>query len=117
MGKLLDVEEAREVAGAGATEMSTGRMATAQAGVVYATIRGFVISGDDFVWMVRIRAIPRGLLHPRVTLPNVTINGRILYCFEKGRFYVQDDDAKEFEMTVMRKRAVTPADLAPPTKQ
>jgi hypothetical protein len=113
MGKLVEVAEVREVAGAGATGMQVGNMGMAQAGVAYATIRGFVVSGDDFVWMVQIRSIPRGF-HPRLNLPNVTINGRVLYRFENARFYLLDDDGKQFEMTVMRKRAVTPADLAPP---
>jgi hypothetical protein len=120
-GTLIDVAEVREVAGTssmargasvgpppGCTYCAARGSATGESGVVYATLQGFVIKGDDMKWMVQVRVLPRGMFHPRVSLPNVTIKGPVKYCYEKGRFYLLDEDKREFEMTVMRKEALPP---------
>jgi hypothetical protein len=106
-GTLIESADEKEVAGANA--MQYGQMASAR--VAYSTLRGYVIRGADMVWMVSLRIPPASTFrHPKQ--PNVTINGPVKYAFEKGKFYLQDEDGYEFELTVMKKRLMTPEDLA-----
>lgn len=65
------------------------------------TERGFVIQGGGYVYMVKCR-VGR---HP----PNVTIRGPIKYALEKGKFYIQDEDGREFSMVLMKKSLSSPA--------
>ncbi len=74
----------------------------------YATLQGFVIKGDTMGWMVSVRIPPGSIVrHPK--RPNVTVNAPVKYCYEKGKFFLLDEDGKEFEMVVMRKEAIPPA--------
>jgi hypothetical protein len=49
--------------------------------------------------------------------PDVTVNGPIRYAMEKGKFYLLDEDGKEWEMTVIEKVLLVPqAPTPPPSK-
>jgi hypothetical protein len=48
--------------------------------------------------------------------PNVTVNGPVKYAMDKGKFYLLDEDGKEWEMTVLEK-ALVPAPPRAPKKQ
>jgi len=47
--------------------------------------------------------------------PNVTVNGPVKYTMEKGKFYLLDEDGKEWQMTVLEK-ALLPAPSLDPQK-
>lgn len=123
-GTLIDQAEVREVAGT--TSMGRGTAvgpvpgcpycpahssAASQTTVVYGTLQGFVIKGDDMVWMVQLLRARRPSKQP-----SVTINGPLKYAYEKGRFYLLDELGREFEMRVMRKQAIPPPPATPPAK-
>ena|ERR1051325_3687255 len=46
--------------------------------------------------------------------PNITVNGPIKYAIEKGRFYILDEDGREFRMTLHQKALVTAPAAASP---
>jgi hypothetical protein len=86
-----------------AGQYATAAAITANRARTY-TWQGFTINGGGYVYIVMC---PVGRHKP-----NVTVNGPVKYAFEKGKFYIQDEDGKEFSMTVLSKTipvAVTPA--------
>jgi hypothetical protein len=103
IGTLMEAAEVREVAGS--SGMALGRVASSA--VLYGTLQGYVIRGEDVVYMVQFRIKSTGFLHHTEDRPNVTVNGPVRYAFEGGKFYVQDADGKEFELVVMKKRLLT----------
>jgi hypothetical protein len=69
------------------------------------TWQGFVIRGEGYVFMV---ASPI-----RFHRANVTVHGPIKYAVERdGKFYLQDEDGREFKMTILQK-ALLAAPKAP----
>lgn len=127
-GTLMNAAEVREAAGSSgmALERATGptpgclycpahSSASASSAVLYATLQGYVIRGDDVEYMVQFRIKSTGLLHHTEVRPNVTLNGPVKYAFERGKFYVQDEDGKEFELAVMKKRLLTDDEKTPIT--
>jgi hypothetical protein len=70
------------------------------------TWQEFRIEDGDYRYVVRC---PLGAYRT----PNVTVNGPIKYAMEKGRFYILDEDGKEWEMAVLEK-ALIHAAPAPP---
>jgi hypothetical protein len=63
--------------------------------------QGFQIEGNGYRFTV---TCPIRRNHS----PNVTVNGPVKYAMEKGRFYLLDDDDKEWEMTVLEKALIAP---------
>ncbi len=61
-----------------------------------ATWQGFHLEGNGYRFMVMCPV-------RRNHTPNVTVNGPVKYAMEKGKFYLLDDDGKEWEMTVLEK--------------
>ena len=55
------------------------------------TWQGFVIQGGGYVYMVK------HVMNPRHA-PNVTIRGPIKFTMEKDKFYILDEDGREFQM-------------------
>lgn len=105
-GTLVDVGEVQEVAGSTAgNAVGAPDAVRANQKVLYSTLQGFVIKGDGIEWVIKVR-IPSttALGHPK--RPNVTVNAPVKYCYEKGKFYLLDDDGKKFEMVIMRKEAL-----------
>jgi hypothetical protein len=63
------------------------------------TWEGFQIEGDGMRFQVMC------VVGPNHT-PNVTVNGPVKFAMEKGKFYVLDEDGKEWEMTVIEKALI-----------
>lgn len=87
-GTLVQEGETREVAGGTPLAQTTSV--------------GYVIQGQGTGFTVALPALsstPPG----DTNRPNVTIHGPIKYCYDKGRFYIKDEEGQEFEMTVMHK--------------
>jgi hypothetical protein len=114
-GTLVESAEARETTGGGGGPIAIARSSSGQSSnpasdpgefATAAAIaanrqrtyvsQGFVIQGGGYVFMVRRRMTGR---HQ----PNVTIHGPIKYTLENGKFYIQDEDGREFQMIVMKK--------------
>jgi hypothetical protein len=126
-GRLVESAESRETSGGGPIAIARSTSAQSsnpaiQAAGEYATAaaiaangprtvvwQGFVIQGIDYVFMVKRAMIGR-------KQPNVTINGPIKYAFDKGKFYILDEDGKEFPLLVMKKALLPPA-KAPDAKE
>jgi len=108
-GTLMEEAEEREVAGSQGmnTVGGYGPPMNSQA-VIYATRVGYVIQGEGMGYMVSLRVLPSTILR-HTKRPSVTIHGPVKYCYEKGKFYLQDEEGQEFEMTVMRKEALPAA--------
>jgi hypothetical protein len=70
------------------------------------TWEGFQIEGDGMRFQVMCTVRPNHT-------PNVTVNGPVKFAMEKGKFYLLDEDGKEWEMTVIEK-ALIPS--KPPAK-
>ncbi len=70
-------------------------------------IQGFRIEGNGYRFLV---ACPVGR-----DAPNVTVNGTVKYSIDKGKFYLLDEDGKEFHMTVLEKTLMTPSPATPKT--
>jgi hypothetical protein len=71
--------------------------------------QGFRIQDKGYSFMVMCPVRPKHT-------PNVTVNGPVKYAMEKGKFYLLDEDGKEWEMTVLEK-ALVPAPPAPAKKE
>lgn len=114
-GTLVEEAETREVAGStGMNHVGTYGPAVTNQAIVYATRVGYVIQGEGMGYMVNLRVLPPTLFR-RSARPSVTIHGPIKYCYDKGKFYIQDEEGQEFEMVVMRKEALSAAPaVAPP---
>jgi len=69
--------------------------------------QGFTIRGEGHRFMVTCPVRPKTLLAP-ARMPNVTVNGPIKYALEKGKFYLLDDDGREFQATVLEKALLLP---------
>jgi hypothetical protein len=96
-GTLIEEAETREIAGGTPLAFATGG--------------GYVIQGQGTGYTVALSVLPSAL--PRdASRPSVTIHGPIKYCYDKGRFYIEDEEGQEFEMTIIRKEALPVA--APP---
>jgi hypothetical protein len=78
-----------------------GMAAAAAAMRISRTWHGFRITGNGYAFIV---ACPVGWRRQ----PNVTSNGPIRYALEKGKFYLLDDDGREFKMAVIQKELLTP---------
>jgi len=74
----------------------TAMAAAAAARPTHRIWQGFTIQGAVYTFVV---ACPVWLRHT----PNVTVHGPIKYTMEKGKFFLLDDDQKEFEMFVLEK--------------
>ncbi|MGO9094599.1 MAG: hypothetical protein ACLQGV_05195 [Bryobacteraceae bacterium] len=61
----------------------------------------FTVRGDVYRFTVSRQGWGR-------RLPNVTVNGPIKYAFEKGKFYLLDDDGREFQAVVLEKALMLP---------
>ena len=105
-GTLVAMAEQRETAGAVAQDVGPNVPYAPQmsrARVVYNTWLGCAIHTDTMDYMVRylLRRNWRGQEQAR---PNVTVKAPIKFAVEGGKFYLLDDDGKEFEMVVMQKQ-------------
>ncbi len=65
------------------------------------TWQAFRIEGNGYRYNVMCQVRPN---HS----PNVTVNGPLKYAMEKGKFYLLDEDDKEWEMTVLEKALILP---------
>jgi hypothetical protein len=74
---------------------------------VYRELQAFTIQGDGYSYQVERPVNPK---HP----PNVTVHGPLKYAIEKGKFYILDEDGKEWEMTVLEKALVPAPPAADP---
>ncbi|MGO9011145.1 MAG: hypothetical protein ACLQPN_13675 [Bryobacteraceae bacterium] len=74
------------------------------------TWQGFRIEGNGYRFLVMCPVRPK---HS----PNVTVNGPVKYAMEKGKFYLLDEDGKEWEMTVLEKALVLPPPPVPEKKE
>jgi hypothetical protein len=76
---------------------------------------GMVIKGDDYGFMVAcpMRQVRHLLKLPDLSPPTVTIHGPIKYALEKeGKFFIEDEDGREWKMSVLKKMAIPPPALA-----
>ena len=73
-------------------------MGMASATMMYRIWQGFTVQDENYTFMV---ACPIFRRHK----PNVTVHGPVKYSMEKGKFYLLDDDGKEFQMVVLEKAA------------
>lgn len=114
-GTLVETTQTRVSTGGGPTAIaqsnsgSSANDAAASAAMAAAVaanaprswiVQGFAIEGNGYRYLVKCRIGKHG--------PNVTVNGPIKYAMEKGKFYVLDEDGKQFEMTVMEKILMLP---------
>ena len=110
-GTLAAVESTRELAGASATNYPGapgGYAPTRSAGrVQYQIRRTYTIQGEAG-YTFRVECAPRVRLSLRPRVPNVTVNGPIRYAIAKGKYYMLDEDGKNFEMTVLEKALPKP---------
>jgi len=79
--------------------------------LAFATGGGYVLRGQGTEYTVALPVLPSAP-PADASRPSVTIHGPIKYCYDKGRFYIEDEAGQEFEMTVLRKEAL-PAAAAP----
>lgn len=91
-----------------------GAMAQAVPGMAVArnltrTWQGFRVQASDLEYLLAC-PIRRG------HMPNVTVNGKVHFSIERGKFYLLDDDGREFEMVVLQKAIQPGASTAPPPK-
>lgn len=101
-GTLEAMTEAREIAGAGQIWPTVANGPAPPVGVVYNTWLGYGIHADSMDYLVRFLA-RRRILSKTPIRPNVTVHGPVKFAIEGTKFYLQDEDGKEFEMVLMQK--------------
>lgn len=104
-GALIQMTDAQVSLGTVANIYNGPLGTTGSESAQYALDVEYVIDGNGTRWFVQIRLPPATLLrHPK--RPNVTIHAPVKYVNEKGKFFLQDEDGKEFELAIVRKEAL-----------
>jgi len=62
----------------------------------------YTIERDGYRFTVDYERLPIGGIR-LLPMPNVTVHGLIKFVLEKGVFYIQDEDGKEFKLTMTEK--------------
>lgn len=79
-------------------------------------MRGYRITGNGYRYDVALQTDDRptiGKVLHGIRVPNVTVHGPIKYALEKGIFYIQDEDGREFRLMVIEKVLLVPGPPAP----
>jgi hypothetical protein len=109
VGTLLETDHVREPQQPASTNVyvSPSPYPNLNFNRVPTTWQGFRIEGNGYRLLVMCPV-------RRNHTPNVTVNGPLKYSMDKGKFYLLDEDGKEWEMTVLEKALIPPP--APPAK-